>query len=146
MKLKDIIKIPNFLLNKQVVRLQFIKLESIKLIDSNILLKFLVPSAKNPDIKYSSSILINTTNQISGNNDCKFKCSCDNFKYEYETILHKYNSLIGTPSSLKFPKRPKLFVCKHLYMCTNVLLKFRSIGNLSYVFKIKIEGEKDDSN
>lgn len=147
MKLKDFIKIPNFFLKKTFPNIHTIKLLSIKKSDNDdiFLLEFSVPSS-NIDIKYKSSILINTSNQISGNNDCKFKCSCDSFKYEYETILFNHSALIGSPHSIKPPKKQKLFVCKHLYMCIRIILKFRNIVNLSYVLKTKIEGEKDDSN
>jgi len=146
MKLKDFIKIPNFLLKKTVANIHSIKLISIKLKDNNFLLEFSVPSSINMNNKYSSFILINTNNQISGDNDCKFKCSCNSFKYEYETMLYKNLALIGNPENIKLPKKQKLFICKHLYMCIQIILKFRNITNLSYVFKTKIEGEKDDSN
>jgi len=146
MKLKDFIKIPNFFLKKTFPNIHHIKLVSIKLKENNFLLEFSVPSS-NIDIKYRSFILINTDNQISGNNDCKFKCSCNSFKYEYETMLYKNSALIGNPENIKLPKKQKLFICKHLYMCIQIILKFRNITNLSYVFKTKIEGEKkDDSN
>jgi len=141
MKIKDFAKLPIFFIKKTMPSLDSIKLDSIKFINNNSLLQFTVLSS-NRDIKYNSYIYLDSQTNFLLDNNCKFRCTCESFKYEYEAMLEKNDALIGEGTHTKLPKKQKLFVCKHLYMCIRFIFKFRNIKNLSNIFKIQIEEEK----
>jgi hypothetical protein len=136
MKLKNFTALPKFFVSKKLPNIHTIKLLSIDIIDNNKLLNFLVPSS-NLKTNYTSSILIDTENQINGNIECKFNCTCDSFKYEYSAMLNTHDSLIDKIINLKIPKHPKLFVCKHLFVAIQILFKHNNISNLTNYFRIK---------
>ena len=126
MYLKYFMKLPRFFINKLLPNIKTLLLISISKINNGYLYQFNVPSSNSGF--YQTSILINN-NIISDNSLCKFRCTCDSFKYQYENILYSHDALIGKPNIIKPPKQNKLFVCKHLYITLQLLYKF---NNLNY--------------
>ncbi len=75
---------------------------------------------------YNIEILINKF-PLNLNSDIYVYCDCDSFKYQFQSLLYKANGLILKSQPLnilnKLPKKKIIYVCKHIEMSLNKILK-----------------------
>jgi hypothetical protein len=104
--------------------------------DSTNIITLITRSLSNNTKYYIQKIQLTNVNKPNDNtinfNDLpKFNCNCKSFKFEYETLLHYTDNLLGTPSSIKRPKKQhRTFICKHLYGCILYLLRFKNYDKI----------------
>lgn len=84
--------------------------------DNGILAGIVV--SKNSGKAYSIQVHMDT-NKITRDSKVKVFCNCDNFKFQWAYVLHKYDSLIAPQNFILLPpkiKNPTLEIgcCKHI--------------------------------
>lgn len=124
-KLIRLINRPFALKNRISIPINHVKINNINKIDSNFLVDFNVLSSDKTKV-YNVLVLID--NEIVDiHSKVEVRCSCESFKYQFETNLAEMNALYGPPSSYKHPKKNIYYICKHVEICLEYLKRRKKI-------------------